>query len=443
MVTRNMIARKTCPACRKRLSAVAFNGSARSADGLARTCRACTNARRRQRGRSGDRHPAAQAPSTLLATALRRGDITAVRELVRGGMTAQWAWVCETMREGHLDLAEALLGLGVKRNVFTMAAMGDATRLARRLDEAPGDALLTASMEPPGDRVTALHVGCASDWKAHGPGRMSDQVHVAEILTDHGADLQAAARYRGIGEATPLFCACWSSENLGLVRWLLEHGARASAQHLAAALGHLQRHGRPAYDIAEALLNWGVPVDGGVSGERTPLQAFAHQANHRTVAWLIAHGADVNARAYGGRTAAHFAAERNTGPKTLAVLVENGADLSARDEDGLTPLEVARVSEKPRLVEWIARRVRKVLRRDAGRCTLRALSQTGQPPLRKQLGCKLTGDGGTVMRSAQEEMSRCSRPAATGDCSTRGRFRTVDAEGFRLLQRRGRESSRR
>src|SRR2546425_3152830 len=48
-MVRDMIAKKTCPACRKRLSAAAFNGSARTADGLARTCRACINARRRQR----------------------------------------------------------------------------------------------------------------------------------------------------------------------------------------------------------------------------------------------------------------------------------------------------------------------------------------------------------------------------------------------------------
>ena len=79
---------------------------------------------------------------------------------------------------------------------------------------------------------------------------------------------------------------------------------------------------------------------------------------HQTVAWLIAHGADVNARGPGGRTAAHLAAERNTGAKTLALLVENGADLAARDEDGHTPLEIARLNGKVRLVEWIKRRVR-------------------------------------------------------------------------------------
>lgn len=353
-----MIARKTCPACGKRLSAVAFNGSARSLDGLARTCRACTNARRRQRGRAGNRPPPAHAPSTVLATALRQGDIATVQKLVRGGVTAHWSWVCETMREGHLDLAEALLESGVERNVFTMAAMGDARGLTRRLARVATDARLTTSMEPASDRVTALHVGCASDWKSHGNGRMTVQVRVAEVLTDHGADLHAAARYRGIDDVTPLFCACWSSKNLALVRWLLEHRARVDTGHLMAALGHFQRHRRAAYTIAEALLDWGVPIDGLGGGARTPLQAFAHQANHRTVAWLIAHGANVNARAQGGRTAAHFAAERNTGPKTLALLVENGADLLARDDDGRTPLELAKLNGKARLADWISKRIR-------------------------------------------------------------------------------------
>ena len=73
---------------------------------------------------------------------------------------------------------------------------------------------------------------------------------------------------------------------------------------------------------------------------------------------MIAHGADVNARSSSGRTAVHYAAERNTGPKTLALLVDGGADLKDRDADGRTPLEVAKLNEKTRLAEWIARRVR-------------------------------------------------------------------------------------
>jgi len=73
---------------------------------------------------------------------------------------------------------------------------------------------------------------------------------------------------------------------------------------------------------------------------------------------LIAHGANVNAQSSGGRMAVHYATERNTGPKTLALLVEAGADLLARDADGRTPLEIAKLNEKTRLVEWITKRVR-------------------------------------------------------------------------------------
>jgi ankyrin repeat protein len=236
--------------------------------------------------------------------------------------------------------------------------MGDAKGLTSRLRRVRADARRTVNIEPAGNRVTPLHVACASDWKSHGHERMAVQAQVAMTLAEHGADLNARACYRGIGDSTPLFCACWSSENLELVRWLLDHGATATDVCLPAALGHLQRHGRGAYDIAEALLSCGLDVDFGVGTGRTLLQAFAHQGDHRTVAWLIAHGADVNARSSSGRTAVHFAAERNTGPKTLALLVEGGANLMARDADGRTPLEIAKLNEKPRLVEWIARRVR-------------------------------------------------------------------------------------
>ena len=187
---------------------------------------------------------------------------------------------------------------------------------------------------------------------------MSAQVDVAEILGEGGAELGAVARYRGFDDATPLFCACWTSGNAALVRWLLGRGSVASDRDLMAALGHFQGHARAAYDVAEALLASGLPVNGGVPGWRTPLQAFAHQGVHETVSWLIAHGADVNARGPGGRTAAHFAAERNTGPRTLAVLIDSGADLAARDEDGQTPLEIAELNGKARVVDWITRRIR-------------------------------------------------------------------------------------
>jgi hypothetical protein len=351
-----MIARKACSACQKVLPATAFNGSAATPDGLAGTCRACVNARRRQRDRAADKGPRT-APAKV-AAALREGDVTIVRTLLRAGMKPQWCWVCETMRRGHLALAEMLLGSGVDRNVFTMAAMGDTTGLKRRLRRVRTDARLAASMDPASETVTPLHVGCASDWTSFEADRMATQLRVAEILYQCGAKVNARALYRGIGDATPLFCACWTSRNLALVRWLLDHRATLSGGELMAALGHFQRHGKEAYDIAEYLLALGQPVDGGAPGGRTALQAFASQGTHRTVAWLLAHGADVNALGPGGRTSVHFAAQRNMGPKTLALLVDHGANLAARDDDGHTPLDIAELNGKARLVEWIRTRVR-------------------------------------------------------------------------------------
>ena len=221
----------------------------------------------------------------------------------------------------------------------------------------PAEVRLAATMEPASQEVTPLHVACASDWSSHAPDRMSSQMGVVGALVEGGADVHAVARYRGISGATSLFCACWSSRNLSLVRWLLDRGAVPTGGDLLAALGHLQRHGKEAYDIAEALLDWGLLVDGSEPNERTPLQAFAHQGVHKTVSWLIAHGADVNACRSDGRTAVHYAAERNTGPRTLALLVENGADLTAHDENGHTPLAIARLNGKVRLVEWITAEV--------------------------------------------------------------------------------------
>ena len=342
--------RKLCPECRKSLSASAFNGSARTSHGLARLCRACTNARRRQRDRAWNRLAGRQAN---LAAALRQGDIPAVQKLLDSGLTPHWSWVCETMREGHLALASFLLRSGVTPNVFTTASMSDVIQLQRMTH---ADARLTAHMQPSCEGVTPLHVACASDWCSHGQDCMYAQLQVVKTLVASGAELHAVSRYRGIDGATPLFCACWTSRNLVLVQWLLDQGSIATDGCLLAALGHLQRHGREAYDIAEALLAWGLPVDGSSPGGRTPLQAFAHQGTHLTIAWLIAHGADVNRRGPGGRTAAHYAAERKVGPRALALLVEHGADLTARDEDGFTPMEIARLNEKARLVEWMSRR---------------------------------------------------------------------------------------
>src|SRR5438445_10499554 len=155
-MAQRMITQKTCPSCGKTLSIAAFNGSAKTADGMARTCRACINTRRRQLSRSTPRGP--RSIGATLAAALREGDIKVVRKLLRAGLKPHWWWVCETMRGGHVPLAAMLLESGVAKNVYTMAAMGDALGLERRLRRVRTDARLPASMEPASEGVTPLHV---------------------------------------------------------------------------------------------------------------------------------------------------------------------------------------------------------------------------------------------------------------------------------------------
>jgi hypothetical protein len=347
--------RKKCRTCRKRLSLAAFNGSARTLDGLADRCRSCTNARRRELAL----HRQEGAPRDSIAAVLRRGDVKKMRALLGDGAKPHWSWICETMHSGGIELARMLLDQGIEPNVFTMAALADYQRLKRHLRSKSGESRRTADFEPACRGVTPLHVACAAHLAKGELSMPAEQVKSAGLLSDCGADIDAAARYRGIDEATPLFCACWSSGNLQLVHLLLERGATARDCDLLAALGHFQRHQHAAFDIAEVLLAHGVPVDGSIRGDRTALQACAHQGAFKTVAWLLARGADVNARGPGGRTAAHFAAERNTGPRTLELLCRDGADLGARDLDGRTPLDLAVLNGKTRVAAWLTKNRRR------------------------------------------------------------------------------------
>src|SRR4051794_26920575 len=98
-MARPSVNEKTCPSCGKTLSVAAFNGSAKSPDGMARRCRACVNLRRRELSRSAPKGP--RSAGATLAAALRDGDSKIVRKLLRDGLKPHWCWVCETMRGGH------------------------------------------------------------------------------------------------------------------------------------------------------------------------------------------------------------------------------------------------------------------------------------------------------------------------------------------------------
>ena len=94
--------------------------------------------------------------------------------------------------------------------------------------------------------------------------------------------------------------------------------------------------------IVEALLNTGADVNlpSRESMKVTPLASAAAAKQTEIARLLIAHGANVNARAASGHIPLHEAAG-NGNVEMVKLLIENGADVNARTDDGKTPLDFA------------------------------------------------------------------------------------------------------
>jgi len=94
--------------------------------------------------------------------------------------------------------------------------------------------------------------------------------------------------------------------------------------------------------IVEALLKTGADVNlpSRESMKVTPLASAAAAKQTEIARLLIAHGANVNARAASGHIPLHEAAG-NGNVEMVKLLVENGADVNARTDDGKTPLDFA------------------------------------------------------------------------------------------------------
>ena len=72
----------------------------------------------------------------------------------------------------------------------------------------------------------------------------------------------------------------------------------------------------------------------------THLHIAARMNDSNSALWLIANGADVNAKDEDGWTPLRLAAQENA-TETAALLLKNGAEVNAKDNDGWTPLHPA------------------------------------------------------------------------------------------------------
>jgi len=151
---------------------------------------------------------------------------------------------------------------------------------------------------------------------------------MVELLISNGADVDTEEDSYG---CTALYWAAVQGSK-DLVELLIAKGAAPlSAMHSAACAGDLAK--------VKSLVKEGTDVNtkGKGSGDETPLFAAVF-ADHNDVAkFLIAKGADVNAKDKSGQMPLHSACEHGK-RNMVELLIAEGADVNAKDNGGHTPL---------------------------------------------------------------------------------------------------------
>ena len=125
------------------------------------------------------------------------------------------------------------------------------------------------------------------------------------MLLDYGASLDDRGRY-GL---TALHYAVRGGK-LPLIRLLLERGAKANAldKNGLTPLVHLSKTRSKAdpIPVMELLAASGASLNARDDNQSTLLMYFARRGHAKPVQWLLAHGADRNARNKSGKTAAEI-----------------------------------------------------------------------------------------------------------------------------------------
>jgi ankyrin repeat protein/truncated hemoglobin YjbI len=229
---------------------------------------------------------------SLLCHAVCGGNIDAVRLLVeRGALVERHSGKLLTLAVAmnRVDLVKLLIDAGA--DVQRVGMLG-------RLDDAErpvADLLIAHGMKVP---EWMLPRACRPDVSAN-------ELHRVQVLLDYGASLEDRGRY-GL---TALHYAVRGGK-LPLIKLLLARGARVDAldgDGLTPLL-HLSKTRSKAdpIPVLELLAASGADVDARDENEGTLLLHFARHGKTEPVRWLLAHGADRNARNRSGKTAAEI-----------------------------------------------------------------------------------------------------------------------------------------
>lgn len=159
-------------------------------------------------------------------------------------------------------------------------------------------------------------------------------------------DLVHAVNEDGLSIALYAAHASHHSDNLRVVELLLARGADIDIE-VASALGLKVR-------VDDILRRVPQLVDRTGAWARTPLHWAASGGHAPLAEWLLACGANPNARDLWGCTPLHLAAELGR-ESTVELLLEKGADVHAKLKNGKNVVQVAAQSRNPEIIRCLLR----------------------------------------------------------------------------------------
>jgi ankyrin repeat protein len=255
--------------------------------------------------------------ATPLHFAAMHGTLHTIRLLVEAGADVEgrgddyevgilgWATCFRQMRR---DVADYLLSQGATLNLWTAIALERIEEVRAMLVSDP--ALLGARMTRNQHRRTPLHHAAATS-----------RLKLVQLLLDVGANPNAA----DATGATALTTAVQESADPAMVTALLAAGAR---------LDFLTAVNLAQYGEAEAMLRDDPSRIGPDGRDTIALHLAVNKRNLATIRWLIAHGADVNAKRPMwdcNHTALHMTIEGGA-IEIARLLLDAGADPNIRDD---------------------------------------------------------------------------------------------------------------
>jgi ankyrin repeat protein len=246
--------------------------------------------------------------------------------------------------------AERILGLhpGIaSANLYTALVLGDARRVAERLDQDP--ALATKPGGPRG--WEPIHYVCYTAMAHDAPERAVGLAAIARRLIAQGVDPNTRFPWPHHNVHRPVL---WGASRvvrvMPLVAVLLDAGADPNdgvTLPLAASAGDIP--------VLDALLVHGARVDQAWATDgATALYAILNWSHTPDGArWLLEHGADPNAVfAENGETPLHAVA-RAWDAALAEAMVAHGADIARPRADGRTPYAVAELNGNRAVADWL------------------------------------------------------------------------------------------